>query len=98
MTLDRLVTDLRDALRQAMADGPHGTGRRGQWVALRWPAWIHVCLVIERSTTAIRTTNRALLADSVPIDGELPEELARWVVLDAVQQAREYGTSLDLPA
>lgn len=98
MTLHRLIDDLQDALRQAMADGPHGTGRRGLWLVMRWPAWVHVGLIAQRGAEGFEITNWAIAPDRILPSGELPEEWVELLVRDAIRQAHDLGTDLELPS
>lgn len=99
MTIHRLIDDLQDAMRQAMADGPHGTGQRGVWLVMRWPAWVHVGLIARRDAVdGFAVTNWAIAPDRVLPSGELPKEWAWWLVWDAIRQAHDLGTDLELPS
>lgn len=91
MTLARLTTNLEDAIRQALADGPRGTGQRGPWSVVRGDGIVWVYLWLRRE----RDDYRQCVCYAL----EHPEDTAavRYAVDDLCGLARGW-TDLDLPA
>lgn len=93
MTIHRLIDDLQDAMRQAMADGPHGTGRRGVWVVERRHGAVW-CYLLFRGDREKRGWVRFAFED----DGATVEDdWLRPQVMELCRMARVDGTDLELP-
>lgn len=79
MTFQRLVADLQDAWRQAMADGPRGWGRRG-WFEVRNEG----CTMRVILTVSAERGSRLYAAVSVALDAEV---LEIWGAVDIVSES-----------
>lgn len=93
MTIHRLIGDIQDALRQAMADGPHGTGQRGVWVVERRHGAVW-CYLLFRGDREKRGWVRFAFEDAWYVPHEA--WLRMWV-LRLCRLAFADGTDLGLP-